>query len=160
MSYNSDSPANSVAEEIRENFRALKEDKIVAANTAVTADSATTATYATSAGSVPWSGITDAPDIANAADYVITQSLGLNGYTKWASGKIEQWGHITDVVGNDSYLTFPIEFPTACFSIVATLNMDATGNDYVYETKIRSLSNTQARLFINGSGCYWYAIGY
>jgi len=41
MSYNSDSPANSVAEEIRENFRALKEDKIVAADSATTAASCT-----------------------------------------------------------------------------------------------------------------------
>ncbi|MBP2658788.1 MAG: hypothetical protein H6Q69_1820 [Firmicutes bacterium] len=41
MSYNSDSPANSVAEEIRENFRALKEDKIVAADSATTAESCT-----------------------------------------------------------------------------------------------------------------------
>jgi microcystin-dependent protein len=42
MSYNSSLPANTTApEEIRENFRALKEDKIVAAASATTADSAT-----------------------------------------------------------------------------------------------------------------------
>jgi len=44
MSYNSSLPADTSApEEIRENFRALKEDKIVAAASATTADSATTA---------------------------------------------------------------------------------------------------------------------
>lgn len=44
MSYNSNLPADTTApEEIRENFRALKEDKVVAAASATTADSATTA---------------------------------------------------------------------------------------------------------------------
>ena len=44
MSYNSNLPADTTApEEIRENFRSLKEDKIVAAASATTADSATTA---------------------------------------------------------------------------------------------------------------------
>jgi hypothetical protein len=48
MSYNADLPAETtILSEIRENFRALKEDKIVAAASAVTADSATTAASCT-----------------------------------------------------------------------------------------------------------------
>ncbi|AIF54097.1 hypothetical protein [Pelosinus sp. UFO1] len=42
MSYNPDSPANAVAEEIRENFRALKEDRIVAAATTTKLETART----------------------------------------------------------------------------------------------------------------------
>lgn len=48
MAYNQDLPADITAPtEIRENFRALKEDKIVAADTATTADLATTAANCT-----------------------------------------------------------------------------------------------------------------
>lgn len=31
------------------------------------------------------------------ADYVVAQQLGANGYTRWASGKLEQWGVLANV---------------------------------------------------------------
>jgi len=47
-------------------------------------------------------------------DYVVAQSLGANGYTRWASGKIEQWGIV--IWASTLSVTFPIEFPHALYT--------------------------------------------
>jgi hypothetical protein len=123
---------------------------------ATSATNATEATYATNAGNA------DKVDGYEASAFLrdIGSFLVTNGYMQLSNGLILEWGRITDVTGNDYYLTFPLAFPNFCLSIVATLNMNDTGNNYVYETKIRSYSQNQAHLFINGTAAFWIAIGY
>ena len=82
-----------------------------------------------------------------------------NGYQKLSNGLIIQWGHVTDGASGNYTLTFPITFPSACFSIVLSLNMDVVIGNNVYESKVRTYTTTGATIAINGSGVFWIAIG-
>jgi hypothetical protein len=107
-------------------------------------------------------------NIAN-ADYVVAQSLSVNGYTVWASGKIEQWG-VTDTTHYNGITTrsysFPVTFPNNCFSVTATA-MNPTANVY-FETIAQLVSWSTSSFSILNSptgghddwcGCSWYAVG-
>jgi len=75
MAYNQDLPVDNTAD-IRENFRALKEDKIVAANTANTADSASKLENAHTINGVAFDGT---------ADIMISASVPVGTIIAWAS---------------------------------------------------------------------------
>jgi hypothetical protein len=46
--------------------------------------------------------------------------VGNPGYQKYPSGNIDQWGYGTTDANGEVYVTFPISFPTAFVSVVAT----------------------------------------
>ena len=66
------------------------------------------------------------------ADYVVEQSIssdGLNGYVKWKSGKLEQWG--TDRFAASSgmavkKITFAVNFANTNFNFLITGNNNFT----------------------------------
>ncbi len=62
-------------------------------------------------------------DLAGSA--IVAKSLGTNGYIKYASGLIMQWGSIAQNSGNAYYVTFPISFPT----IVPVIMVSKGGSD-------------------------------
>lgn len=85
------------------------------------------------------------------------RSLAAAGYQKLPGGLILQWGNCID---DNVARSFPIAFPVACTSIVATSNaVSGTAN-------IMAVSNTQYRVMegggANGSAItmYWIALGY
>jgi hypothetical protein len=45
---------------------------------------------------------------------------GNPGYQKYSSGNIDQWGYGTTDANGEVFVTFPISFPTAFVSVVAT----------------------------------------
>ena len=67
-----------------------------------------------------------------------TNSIGTNGYQKLPSGLIIQWGQVS--VGVDiSNITFPLAFPSNCFSLVS----DRRGaGDNMYDLGVMSISST------------------
>lgn len=129
--------------------------KATVATTAATATNAITAATATS---VEWSGVEGKPSFAAIpADYVVEQLLGVNGYTKWQSGKIEQWG----IVNTSSLdVSFPTPFLTACINVQCTaiFNNNQTGYD-----QLESLpTKTGFRTYREHSlvSMFYYAVGY
>lgn len=132
------------------------------AATATTANTATNATHASSADSAT----------LNKAGYpleaIVAKSLDTNGYIKYASGLIIQWGETTC---NGQYETFPIAFSSTKRCVVATTDpfgsnefgavvMEISGyrNDrfgfglYCYNVKTSTLDKTKV--------ARWIAIGY
>jgi len=81
-----------------------------------------------------------------------------NGYTYLPNGLILQWG-----LQNESSIgTFPVAFPNACFSLIATGNVNAfLADSSVTTSYIVSNSQFYVRLGSNnGTLLYWIAIGY
>jgi hypothetical protein len=123
------------------------------ATSADTATNATNSTNSTNATSVPWTGVTGKPAFSPIPiDYVVAQVLGLTGYTKWFSGKIEQWGEMTTNITT----TFPIPFVNNCFGVFPNTKTITTDPITVPTyTLIDFLSKTSTG---TKSGTY-YAIG-
>jgi len=89
---------------------------------------------------------------------LFTQSLtGGNGYQKFAGGMIIQWGNNTA-----STVTFPIAFPNACRSVMATGSSSGSGRT------IRVSAFTTTNFSLGADVCcvnavinsYWVAVGY
>ncbi len=89
---------------------------------------------------------------------LFTQSLGSgNGYQRFPGGLIIQWG-----INTASTVTFPIAFPNACRSVMATGNASGSGRTI----RTGSFTTTNFNLFadfccVNSviNSC-WIAIGY
>jgi hypothetical protein len=101
-------------------------------------------------------------NIAN-ADYVVAQSLGTNGYTKWNSGKIEQWGSSTVGGGSQVTITFPTSFVSAVYDINPTLTNYTLGtsgnNDGVLAVASYGLSSFNVCAGSSSGTFTWHAIG-
>ena len=80
---------------------------------------------------------------------VISSSINVNGYVKFACGLILQWGKINYT----TTVVFPIAFPNSCYSITALA--DAKRDVYV-----KVLSATQAQISDSNIKAYWLAIGH
>lgn len=72
-------------------------------------------------------------DIANwvkgVADYPVEVKLGVDGYTKWKSGKLEQWGSVAFSAASGvvvSKITFPAAFDNTEYNVVLTGNRNFT----------------------------------
>lgn len=69
-----------------------------------------------------------------------------------------QWG-LSEAKDGTRIVTFPITFRLACYSIVATYNVDAEEGSYVYPLKIKSYSTSNFTAYVNPSKCFWIATG-
>lgn len=72
-------------------------------------------------------------DIANyvkgVADYPVEVKLGMDGYTKWKSGKLEQWGSVAFSAASGavvSKITFPTAFSDTEYNVILTGNRNFT----------------------------------
>lgn len=72
-------------------------------------------------------------DIANwvkgVADYPVEVKLGVDGYTKWKSGKLEQWGSVAFSAASGtvtSKITFPAAFSDTEYNVTLTGNRNFT----------------------------------
>lgn len=87
------------------------------------------------------------------------QSLSANGYQKLPNGAIIQWGY-----NAPSTVTFPVAFPNACRSVVATQDNGAGGSGLT----VRCVSLTNSNFVLGSDVCcsniarnrYWIAVGY
>lgn len=101
-------------------------------------------------------------DIATAAGFAVLNSS--NGYIKlpsWLGGIILQWG-TRDGVNNTTgvNVTFPIPFPTACYSVVAThIGPGTVPATRVVEVVIRGPSYFDAYGNSTANAIYWFAVG-
>lgn len=90
----------------------------------------------TPAGDLTWDG--------NSLDKsaVVAESLGVNGYRKYASGLIEQWGKVDVEAGTyENTFSFPITFPTAVSSILAVQYSDKTAGLFTCAVHSDNLSS-------------------
>lgn len=55
---------------------------------------------------------------------IVAQSLGTNGYAKWSTGLILQWGTGT-WAGTDNTISFPISFSSACAAVITKTEIDS-----------------------------------
>ena len=72
-------------------------------------------------------------DVANyvkgVADYPVEVKLGMDGYTKWKSGKLEQWGVVTFSASlgvATTHIKFPTAFSDTEYNVVLTGNRNFT----------------------------------
>ena len=103
------------------------------------------------------------------ADYVTEQG---EGYTKWNSGKMEQWGNVTVSASSgvaSRTISFPKEFINTSYRFLLTGNTNANVSDYIGEcdsaaNKKRTTKTTIVTVKKTGGayviGIDWYAIGY
>jgi len=61
------------------------------------------------------------------------QSIGTNGYLKLGSELIVQWGSVSFAGANTAAVGFPMNFPTAVYSVIVTIDQ-AAGNTLSYGT--------------------------
>ena len=97
---------------------------------------------------------------ASANGGIIAQSLGTNGYVKFANGLILQWGRTGTVNGDTSKtITYPIAYSSAFFSIALV----STDNSSDWNTEISGTPGTSsATIIVRGkqrANVYWICIG-
>lgn len=103
------------------------------------------------------------------ADYVTEQG---DGYTKWNSGKMEQWGAVTVSASSGTAsrtISFPKEFINTSYRFLLTGNTNANVSDYIGECDSAANKKRTTKTTIvtvkktggaHGIGIDWYAIGY
>ena len=82
-----------------------------------------------------------------------------NGYLLLSNGMIVQWGRVTGVTSSGKTAMFPMSFPNAVLTFVASNDFES-GSSSVLSTGILSLSDF--RLWVNNNGTIpvrWIAIG-
>lgn len=88
-------------------------------------------------------------------------SKAVNGYTILPNGVYLQWG-VTSA-SDPQTVTFPVAFPTACRSVVGTLNSSSTSTTSDQVIRISNLTATTFDFLVIGSsnvGIFWQAMGY
>ena len=71
---------------------------------------------------------------------------------------IEQWGHISNGVGNKT-ISYPLSFTVAPTVIVGMLNY--LGNSNYYGVGVNDVTTSSFEADVrDGRGCAWIAIGY
>lgn len=111
-------------------------------------------------------------DIAAMGDYVIEQYQdGAFGYTKWKSGKLEQWGRNGVQSGSGSstiQATFPSAFIDTNYSFIATgknnINAPIAENIYTSLSPGRTTTTTVVSVYKSELPYWieisWYAVGF
>lgn len=107
-------------------------------------------------------------------DYIVEQAItsnGRDGYTKWASGKLEQWGAITISASSgtaSAVVTFPAAFANTSFNFVMTGGRNISSQCYLIEGDTganlsRTTTTTKVRVEKTGKAyemtAYYRAIG-
>ncbi len=81
----------------------------------------------------------DALEALGINDYIVEQSItsnGRDGYTKWASGKLEQWGMVTFSASAgtaSTVVTFPTAFLNTSYNFVMTGGRNVSSSCYLIE---------------------------
>lgn len=103
-------------------------------------------------GNLQWEG----NDLAGSA--IVAKSLGQNGYIKYASGLIMQWGRIL-IATSSTQITLPVSFSNTDYTFICTPNRD-TGNDMpVVTTGNYATGSCYGKASID-TYVRWIAIGY
>ena len=93
---------------------------------------------------------------ASANGGIIAQSLGTNGYVKFANGLILQWGKSSSSGRATTTVTLPISMASAIYAVAIS---QAAASD-TWSTWSSIVSNTQIKLTNNyGPGSWWLVIG-
>ena len=93
-------------------------------------------------------------------------SLTQNGYIEFASsGLIMQWGRISAVANGTTVVSFPMQFPNACFSVTGSAVGEAGTNSQDNFPTVRSGTITQTGFSMfnaddNDAETCWIAIGF
>lgn len=133
-------------------------------NTTGNAATATNASYAATQGAG-----TSNTTIATTAFANPGASLADNGYQRFPSGLIMQWGITGTLSESEQNISFPIAFPNACLSMQATCKLNVAYGSRITSAYAYPLSTTQATIVMDGYiptgaaiSCpvYWFAIGY
>lgn len=111
-----------------------------------------------------WRVVDGSMALTSAASTLFAKSLASNGYQKLPSGLIIQWGlSSSNVAANTSVKwTYPIAFPTAALSAVATHSNGGAIADHVMYN-VHSVTSTAANYTVSGAGAeaaFFIAIGY
>jgi carbonic anhydrase/acetyltransferase-like protein (isoleucine patch superfamily) len=78
------------------------------------------------------------------------QSISPSGYIEISGGMMMQWGFDTSDTDSDHIITFPVEFPNACFSVVVNHQLTGGWNtDEKYGYPITAHSYTRTGFTIN-----------
>lgn len=77
---------------------------------------------------------------------IIAQSLGTNGYVKFANGLILQWGVFNSGTNWDTYFTFPIAFSVACYAVTVSDIYSGDKNEDVYIRETPSTTKFRVRV--------------
>lgn len=86
-------------------------------------------------------------------------SFATNGYQKFPSGLIMQWG-VTTGTADPTSVTFPIAFPNACLNVTATYFSNVAIGTATSAIKVKTVSTSGATFALNGVVANWLAIGY
>lgn len=90
---------------------------------------------------------------------IVAKSFSTNGYIKYASGLIVQWGFINDALQVKS-ATFPIAYPTKVLTIQITPSHNREFTE-VFGAWVKTESLTGFEVTSNGGfGVKWFTIGY
>lgn len=92
---------------------------------------------------------------ASANGGIIAQSLGTNGYVKFANGLILQWG----ICKSETTTTFPLKFSNACYSVVLTMNFASNRYENPYVNNINSSGFYCSMSWSAQQNMTWLAIG-
>ena len=114
-------------------------------------------TYQTASGNVLV--INDSGNIINAGAH----SIAANGYSWLPNGLLMQWGSYANANSTSNTISFPIDFPTTCFSV--TVTGSATGITNASATNLPAVTATSTSTFavITGNATHstirWMAVG-
>lgn len=93
---------------------------------------------------------------------IVAKSLGANGYIKYASGLIVQWGDGAYIGTSKTNVIFPISFTQQDYSVIITskkANASDTGNRYAWVDNVRPFAGFDA--YASSAGYFFYiAIGH
>lgn len=89
-------------------------------------------------------------------------SLAASGWQKLPSGLIIQWGSSSVSATSTKTVTFPITFPSACFSILNGVN--GGGESYTSTVKMKTITTANFVIDNSNSGAastvYWFSVGF
>ena len=95
-------------------------------------------------------------ELATEGGGIIAQSLGTNGYVKFANGLILQWGKSSSSGSATTTVTLPISMASAIYAVAIS---QAAARD-TWSTWSSIVSNTQIKLTNNyGPGSWWLVTG-
>ena len=90
----------------------------------------------------------------------ITSTTAVNGYFQMGGGLILEWGSPTSTANSET-ITFPLEFPSTCYSVIATPNT-AAPNAGAADVGVYNLTKSQFDIdhHVGKRPSFWLAIGY